>query len=251
VIAEDRYVVVEKRYFVEPVVYQYVYSPGVVSIVDWSRPEGIVVVNNSVVVRGPSVVDVQTITGRTFNKIHVVKVKNKNKIEFTSDRIVAYTPDFKRVNSKVKVRNTINKPDRFIAFNDAKEKNKNRGATGNRNEGFENRKSDNSKGTDFNTGKENKGRDKSDQNRQNENKFKGNDNQKKDFKQDEQNKNQNWNKQKGNDNSGKQKGSDNSWKQKGNDNSMKQKGNQKSDNNMKSNNKSKKSGNNNKGGKKK
>jgi hypothetical protein len=48
----ERYIIVEKRYFVEPVVYQYVYlghrHKHKFKIKEWRRLEGLVVVNNTI-----------------------------------------------------------------------------------------------------------------------------------------------------------------------------------------------------------
>jgi hypothetical protein len=122
----DRYVVVERRYFIEPEVYRYVYTGDRYSIIltEMSRPVGVTVVNNVVVNRGPDVTVFETIRGTRIDMVKVIKVNNRGDIKFTSSEIHSYSPRFTKVKTKEKLSSSYVKPLKYDKYENVKGKGK-------------------------------------------------------------------------------------------------------------------------------
>jgi hypothetical protein len=67
-IVEERYVVVEQRYFYEPSVYKYMYkeNKNKIMIKEWRRLDGVTVVNHTVINKGPDVKIIEKYSGKTI-----------------------------------------------------------------------------------------------------------------------------------------------------------------------------------------
>jgi hypothetical protein len=281
VIVEERYIVVEKRYFVEPMVYQHVYwhhrHPGKFKIKEWRRLEGVMVVNNTIIDRGPDVSIIQTMIGRDIPVVRIDRVSSINSVEYTGNVIKTYSPEFKKVKEKGNRKNTFTKPEKYNTFSTIQKDNKNE-SSGKQNDNslqnnnktrlsddgnMKNGKNNNSqsKGNDNkgnnNTGKNNRGNDNVKEKKGNDNKGndkgnnRGNDNKGKDNKG-----NDDKGKKKLNSNTGKDNNSDNgnNKRERKNDNGKKDRVKENSDKNKGSDNKGNskgdnKSGNNNNKGK--
>ncbi len=215
VVIAERYVVVEKRYFVEPMVYKYMYKEhnGKIKIKEWRRLDGVMVVNNTVIDRGPDITIIRNATGRDITTVKIDRVNSLSKIEYTDTKIKTYSPEFKKVKEKGSRKNSFTKPEKFntlASVNNEKDKGKNSGDV-NQNKENSGKQNDNS-----NKDKNNKTRLSDDGNMKNGNQNKGNDNKGKDNKGSDNKSKDN----KGNDNKGKDKVKDN----KGNDNKGDNKG---------------------------
>lgn len=122
---EERYVVVERRYFVEPVIYTHIITETPFVVTTWTRPEGIVVVNNTVINRGPEVMVIQNVIGAPIPVVTVSHVKTKSKVIYTSSQFNVYTPDFKKVKIKNKItKTTVTSPHNYVSYENAVVKNK-------------------------------------------------------------------------------------------------------------------------------
>lgn len=211
IIEDNNYVIVERKYFLEPSVYKYnnlYYSDGSrILLSDMSGTAGIVVINNTIINRGPDVNIIQTIYGRNIDLVKIQHVRNFNDIRYTDREYNVYVPGFKRYKSKDNTKFTVNEPKSFKKFDNVRKENNGNG------------------NVKKNAGNDNGNKQKS---YNNDNKQKGNDNgynQKSYNNGNKQKSNDNGYKPKGNDNGNKQKSYDNGNKQKGNDNGNKQKGN--------------------------
>ncbi|MBS1551638.1 MAG: hypothetical protein JST15_06185 [Bacteroidetes bacterium] len=199
-IDDSRYVIVERKYFLEPDVYKYntIYfnKEVVVPLNQLQRTDGIVVVNNTIINKGPDVNVFQNIYGKNIEKIKIKHAGNFREIKYADNEYTVYTPVFKRFKSKGNSKITVIGPKSFKKYDDWKV-----------------RKSDdqNSDNDQTNIRKENKGND-------NGNVNKGNDKGKKNDDNDQGNKN------KGND-SGNEKGNKNKGNDSGNEKGNKNKGN--------------------------
>jgi hypothetical protein len=213
VVVEERYVIVEKRYFVEPMVYKYMYKEhkGKIKIKEWRRLDGVMVVNNTVIDKGPDVSIIQSVIGRNITTVQIDRVNSINKVEFTDTKIKTYAPEFKKVKDKGSRKNPFSKPDKYNTFasvSGEKDKQNNSGDVKQNNESsgkqYDNKGSEkNNKTRLSDDGNMKNGKNNNNQNKGNEKK--GSDN--------KDNKNKG-NDNKGNDNKGKDKVKDN----KGNDN---------------------------------
>lgn len=123
---EERYVIVERRYFIEPEVYRYSYKihkhKHKVKITEWHRPEGIIVVNNTVINRGPDVTIIQNVTGRTYEPVIINHVNSRGKINYSEREYTVYSPDFKKVKKEIKVKHPVSKPKEFSDYHSASKK---------------------------------------------------------------------------------------------------------------------------------
>ncbi|KXK48738.1 MAG: Membrane protein involved in colicin uptake-like protein [Chlorobi bacterium OLB5] len=123
---EERYVVIERRYFVEPEIYRYSYKvhnhKHKFKIKEWRRMDGIMVVNNTVINRGPDVTVIQSITGRTFDPVIINHTAGGNKISYSDKEYRVHTPEFKKVKKDVKYKGPVSKPNEFTNFKSASKK---------------------------------------------------------------------------------------------------------------------------------
>src|SRR5438552_4945100 len=87
------YVVVEKKYFVEPDVYQYYYDyPDRTVITNWFRPEGIVVVNHIIINRGVGVKVIEKYYGKPIELVQINHVTNFSDVKYSKGVFNVYTP---------------------------------------------------------------------------------------------------------------------------------------------------------------
>lgn len=114
----ERYIIVEKRYFVEPTVYQYVYlghrHKHKFKIKEWRRLDGLVVVNNTIYDRGPDVTYIRSVSGHQIDEFKVKRVKKFNNVHFGDGSIHTYSPDFRKHKNTRK--NVVSKPEKFEKF---------------------------------------------------------------------------------------------------------------------------------------
>lgn len=120
VIADNSYIVVEKKYFLEPSVYKYnnvYYNNGnIVLASELTRTDGIVIVNNSIINRGPDVNIIQTIYGRNIELVKIQRVGNFSDVKYSDREYYVYYPGFKRYKNKNKTKFTVNEPKSFRKY---------------------------------------------------------------------------------------------------------------------------------------
>ncbi len=127
VIDNSNYVVVEKRYFLEPNVYSYntiYYENTERSIVsDLASVIGLVLVDNLLINRGPEVSIIQTIYGRNIELVSIQQVRSYSEVRYTDREYYVYHPGFKRYKNKHNNNGwfTVNEPKSFKKYGDWKE----------------------------------------------------------------------------------------------------------------------------------
>jgi hypothetical protein len=121
----ENYVVVEKRYFVEPSVYKYMYKENKhgIMIKEWRRPAGVMVVNQTVVNRGPDVTVIQNVIGTPLGIVAINPVTTISSVNYTTTEYSVYSPQFKKVKKDVKITKTITSPKGFVTYENAVVKN--------------------------------------------------------------------------------------------------------------------------------
>lgn len=187
-IDNNNYVIVERKYFLEPTVYKYnnLYNTdgNRIMVSDMSALDGIMLVGNTILNRGPDVNAIQYEYGRNIELVTIQHVRNFNDIRYTDKEYFVYTPVFIKYKHKNNKKFTVNVPKSYRNYNEWKlkstgeyesKKENNGNNNGNRNNGNDNGNQNN------NNGKNNEGKVKVKQNDNNNNgnNNKGNDNGKK------------------------------------------------------------------------
>lgn len=120
VIDNNNYMIVEKKYFVEPDVYKYnnnYYQSGERIIVnDFASLTGLVLVDNLLVNRGPDVGLIQTIYGRNIELISIQPVRTYTEVRYTGNDYYVYKPGFKRYKSKDNKKFNVNQPKSYKKY---------------------------------------------------------------------------------------------------------------------------------------
>ncbi|HEY3250155.1 MAG TPA: DUF6600 domain-containing protein [Ignavibacteria bacterium] len=120
VINENYYVIVERKYFLEPSLYKYntvYYNDGSrILVSEMTGTDGIVVVNNTIINRGPDVNIIQTIYGRNIELVKIQQVRNFKDARYSDKDYYVYNQDFKRYKNKENKKFTINEPKSFKKY---------------------------------------------------------------------------------------------------------------------------------------
>ncbi len=115
---EDRYVVVEKRYFVEPVVTQYVYVDRV-KVKGMRKMKGIYVRDRVIVNQGPQFVEIERFTGRPIAPYKVVTMNSDFRNTWIeNNNINTFAPVFKKVKGGKNRNVVVTQPEKFNKFVD-------------------------------------------------------------------------------------------------------------------------------------
>jgi len=130
VIHDDRYVIVDKRHFIEPSVYKYRYSykenKNKIMIKEMTKVDGVMIKNKTVINKGPDPFNIEKVTGKKIETVKINKVKNKNDDKYTASEINVYTPEFKKSKGKDK-KESVSKPDKYVPYTDAESVSKQKG----------------------------------------------------------------------------------------------------------------------------
>lgn len=123
-IYEDRYIIVEKRYFVEPEIYKYHYIKNKKKVIihEMRRVDGVMVVDHRVINRGPEVSVIETVLGHPIPVMHIDKVQTYSAVGKKGDVIYSYSPGFTEFKVVKDINKPVRKPVKFVSFN-KKEKN--------------------------------------------------------------------------------------------------------------------------------
>lgn len=253
-IYDDRYVVVERRYFVEPEIYKYhvVQNKNKVIIHEMRKVDGVMVVDHRVINRGPQVSVIESVLGTQIPVYDVNKVSVLTETGYNGNVINTYYPGFKEFKVVQTIESPVRKPVDFVTFEKVKD-NKNYSKTPpglqKKSDNNDSKVIDRTLGNDKNNGNKNVKKNNGNKNKGNNNKF-NNGNKNKKRGNDNKFDNNKGNKNRGNDN---KFNKDNGKKNKGNGNKNRGNNNiKKNDNKNKGNgnsNKSRDNGNKNRGSK--
>lgn len=125
VIDDNNYVIVDRKHFLEPKIYTY-YNPNYtdgnrVLVSDLKRTDGIVVVNNNIINRGPDVNVIEKIYGKTIEMIKIQRVGNSNEVKYADKEYFVYTPKFKKYKVKNNPTYKVNLPKSYKKYDEWKE----------------------------------------------------------------------------------------------------------------------------------
>ncbi|MDQ3194756.1 MAG: hypothetical protein M3P82_07150 [Bacteroidota bacterium] len=162
IIDDDKYVIVEKKYFAEPSVYKYMYKENrnKVIIKEMSKINGVMIRNKTVINKGPEPSLLEKNFKQNVEIFRINKVSDRNKVKINGKEINVLAPEFRKIKINSKTKKT--KPVSFVNFTDANLQNNNRPA------GEEERKKNDKEDIDDkdkvfgNDKKDNKFKDKSD-----------------------------------------------------------------------------------------
>jgi hypothetical protein len=121
-INEDQYVIVEKKYFMQPQLYKYMYkeNKNKIMIKEMTKTGGIMVKNKTVINKGPEVIDIEKFWGNKIEMVKINKVKVKNDAKFSDNEIFVYTPGFMKIKNSDNIRSVSFKPKTFVKFDERK-----------------------------------------------------------------------------------------------------------------------------------
>lgn len=126
VINDNEYVIVQKKYFLEPDLYKNK-SPNYdngnnVLISDMKHVEGIMIVDKSIINKGPDVNALQNMYGKNIELIKINPVGNFEDIKYSDKEFSVYKPNFKRYKNKGNAKLTLNEPKSFKKYDEWKVK---------------------------------------------------------------------------------------------------------------------------------
>lgn len=113
---EDRYVVVEKKYFLHPNIYKHRHKKSKLLVTQLVPVPGITIVNNTVINQGPELHVIQTFYPNPIQMVKVKKVKHYDKVGYYDHVIHAYTPEFKKFKHKRDIFKPVRKPNNFSSI---------------------------------------------------------------------------------------------------------------------------------------
>lgn len=145
-VVEERYIIVEKRYFIEPEIYRYKYkyTGNHWTIKEWKRPDGILVINNTVINRGPDVTLISTYTHKPVDIVKINYIHNKREVKYSPNEYNILTHGFKKLKKEKNVNKPVKKPDNYTNIDKIIVKNEKLNK-------YENNESRNEKGSDDNS----------------------------------------------------------------------------------------------------
>jgi hypothetical protein len=116
----DRYVIVEKRYFVQPQIYKYMYkeNKNKIMIKEMTKTNGIMIINKTVINKGPEVTDIEKYWGNKVEMVNINRVKVKNDVKYSDKEYYVYTPNFTKVKHSKNVRTPIFQPKSFKKYDE-------------------------------------------------------------------------------------------------------------------------------------
>lgn len=126
VIYEERYVVVEKRHFIEPQIYKYKYDYKVkknrIMIKEMYKVDGVMVVDHRVIYKGPEISVIESVLGTTIPVTHINRVNTINAAGYKGNVIHTYSPEFREFKVVNNINKPVRKPVKFVSYS-KKEKN--------------------------------------------------------------------------------------------------------------------------------
>lgn len=113
---EDRYVVMEKRYFVEPVISQYVYVDKI-KVKKMKHLKGLYVRDRVLYNGGPEFIEIERYSGKPVTQYKVVTMNNDFKNTWIeNNNINTFAPVFTKVKGSKNRNTVVNQPEKFNKF---------------------------------------------------------------------------------------------------------------------------------------
>ncbi len=166
-INDNYYLTVDRKYFLEPEVSKYnvlYYNSGVsIPVIEMKRTEGIVVVNSTIINRGPDVNIIQKIYGRNISMVKIQHSGNIREVYYNENEYKVYSPGFKKYKARGNSRVNITGPKSYQKYSDRKEINSGE------NDSYGKGKKNENTGNDNDNSNMNKGNVKSNVNKGNDN----------------------------------------------------------------------------------
>jgi len=136
-IYENRFIIVENRYFYEPFIYKYKHHGNKIFINEMTRVDGIKIVNNRIYNYGPELTVIEKDRGSKIDIVKINRVKDIKDVKHAGSEINSYSPDFKRIKNKGSDSPGTFKPNKYESFSDKKSRmNNDKNITGdNKNQG--------------------------------------------------------------------------------------------------------------------
>lgn len=121
---DNRYVIVEKRYFIEPEIYKYhvVKNKRKVIIHEMRKVDGVMVVDHRVINRGPEVSVIETAFGNPVPVIEINKINTIDAVNHNGTVINTYVPVFKEFKVVKEINVPVRKPVKYVSYEKVKEK---------------------------------------------------------------------------------------------------------------------------------
>lgn len=113
---EDRYVVVEKRYFMHPHIYKHKHKKSKILVTQLTPVPGITVINNTIFNQGPQLHVIQTYYPQPIETVKIKKVKHYQKIGYYDHVIHTYSPKFKKFKHKKNIFKPVRKPESYSSI---------------------------------------------------------------------------------------------------------------------------------------
>ncbi|MBS1550438.1 MAG: hypothetical protein JST15_00025 [Bacteroidetes bacterium] len=121
VIEERNYVIVEKKYFLEPQVYKYItVNSSIYPVREMTRIDNITVAGDKIISKGPAVNIFEALLGYVINPVKIVAVKNINEVRYTDREYVVYKPVFRKYKNKGNIRVSIKEPKSYKKYEEWK-----------------------------------------------------------------------------------------------------------------------------------
>lgn len=126
-VVEHHYILVEKRYFAKPDIYKYMYKENRnrIMIKEMRRSNGVMIMNKTIINKGPDVNYMRQITGDRFEPIRIEKVRKMNDVNYAPDRYSVYSPEFRKAKENKNEKSPIFKPNKYVKADEIKSDGKN------------------------------------------------------------------------------------------------------------------------------
>ena len=121
-VIENNYVVVEKKYFVEPQVYRYFYPETRIKVKGMKPIKGIVVRDRVIYDSGPDVVMIENHIDRKLVTVPLYTVFTPSQVVYNNTEMKVYSPKFKKVKIKGEKYTTVTRPQKFEKHTEIVEK---------------------------------------------------------------------------------------------------------------------------------
>lgn len=119
-IDDNKYVIVEKKNFTEPQLFKYMYleNKNKVMIKEMKKIDGVMVINRTVIDKGPEVSVIEKETGKTIQKVKVNKSDNRHDVKYSPESMTVYAP--KLIKSDVeKNKGPVSRPQKTVKYEEA------------------------------------------------------------------------------------------------------------------------------------
>lgn len=126
-VVEHHYILVEKRHFSRPDIYKYMYKENRnrIMIKEMRRSDGVMIMNKTIINKGPDINYMRQITGDRFEPVKIEKVRKMSDVNYASDKYSVYSPQFRKVKEKPNEKAPLFKPNKYVKADEIKSNDKN------------------------------------------------------------------------------------------------------------------------------